>query len=155
MHPEENNQQACIDINECDMFSNLCVYGKCENIFGMFRCECDDGYKLDGSGGNCTDVDECESPQSCQYGTCVNTQGKYHCECPINHELVEAGNACVGTSLSLFTYQSLASPTNRSVTYHLLGKGHLKTFHAFWQFKVYFGFSCSQYLFASLAKQHW
>lgn len=101
MHPEENNEQACIDINECDMFHNLCVYGKCENIFGMFRCVCDDGYKLDGSGGNCTDVDECESPQACQYGRCINTEGKYICECPPNYELVEAGNACVG---KLFIY---------------------------------------------------
>jgi hypothetical protein len=33
------------------MFSNLCVYGRCVNIFGMFRCECDAGYALDGSGG--------------------------------------------------------------------------------------------------------
>lgn len=33
------------------MFSNLCVYGRCVNIFGMFRCECDEGYALDGSGG--------------------------------------------------------------------------------------------------------
>jgi hypothetical protein len=39
------------DINECQMFSNLCVYGRCVNIFGMFRCECDEGYALDGSGG--------------------------------------------------------------------------------------------------------
>ena len=34
------------------MFSNLCVYGKCENVFGMFRCICDKGFVLDESGGN-------------------------------------------------------------------------------------------------------
>lgn len=101
MHPDESNEQTCVDINECEMFSNLCVFGRCENIFGMFRCECHEGYKLDGSGGNCTDIDECENPQSCQYGTCVNTQGKYICKCPPYYELVEAGNACVG-ALSSF-----------------------------------------------------
>lgn len=48
------------------------------------------------SGGNCTDIDECLSPQSCLYGTCVNTQGGYKCECPVDYELVSEGNACVG-----------------------------------------------------------
>lgn len=42
------------DINECDMFPNLCVNGQCENVFGMFRCICNQGYKLDITGGNCT-----------------------------------------------------------------------------------------------------
>lgn len=42
------------DINECDMFPNLCVNGRCENVFGMFRCACNQGYKLDATGGNCT-----------------------------------------------------------------------------------------------------
>ncbi|CAG2053759.1 unnamed protein product [Timema podura] len=60
MHPDERNDQTCIgkftmqklpNINECQMFSNLCVFGRCDNIFGMFRCECDEGYALDGSGG--------------------------------------------------------------------------------------------------------
>ncbi|KAJ8945200.1 hypothetical protein NQ318_013650 [Aromia moschata] len=77
------------------MFHNLCVFGKCENTFGMFRCECRDGYKVDGSGGNCTDIDECESPQSCLYGECSNTQGSFHCVCPPHYELVAEGNACI------------------------------------------------------------
>lgn len=90
------------------MFNNLCVFGRCENIFGMFRCECNDGYKLDGSGGNCTDIDECESPQSCLYGKCSNTQGSYRCDCPLNYELVPAGNACIGNvnkEMNLFFYR--------------------------------------------------
>ncbi|XP_066993764.2 fibrillin-2 [Anabrus simplex] len=95
MHPDDRNDQACIDINECQMFSNLCVFGRCENIFGMFRCVCDKGYELDGSGGNCTDINECNSPTACQYGTCINTQGKFICQCPPNYQLVTEGNACV------------------------------------------------------------
>lgn len=78
------------------MFNNLCVFGKCENIFGMFRCHCDDGYKQDGTGGNCTDIDECESPQSCLYGKCFNVEGAFKCLCPKNFELVQDGNACIG-----------------------------------------------------------
>jgi hypothetical protein len=77
------------------MFNNLCVFGKCENTFGMFRCDCHDGYKLDGSGGNCTDIDECESPQSCLYGKCTNLDGSFRCICPPNYELVAEGNACI------------------------------------------------------------
>jgi len=102
------------------MFNNLCVFGTCENIFGTFRCECDTGYQLDNTGGtriarhfetpnltffvfagnrclgNCTDVNECESPQACLYGECINNEGNYTCKCPPNYQLVTAGNACVG-----------------------------------------------------------
>ena len=42
------------DINECQVFRNLCVHGRCENVFGMFRCICNQGYTLDITGGNCT-----------------------------------------------------------------------------------------------------
>lgn len=41
------------DIDECT-FQNICVFGSCQNLPGMFRCVCDDGYELDRSGGNCT-----------------------------------------------------------------------------------------------------
>lgn len=46
--------------------------------------------------GNCTDVNECESPQACLYGECINNEGNYTCKCPPNYQLVAAGNACVG-----------------------------------------------------------
>lgn len=99
MHPDPHKKQACVDIDECDMFSNLCVYGQCENIFGMFRCICDDGYHLDETGGNCTDIDECDHPDVCQYGTCINQQGEYICECPPHFELIDSGDGCVGMFL--------------------------------------------------------
>nr|XP_024214767.1 fibrillin-2 [Halyomorpha halys] len=95
MHPNDNSETACVDINECQMFTNLCVYGECKNIFGMFRCECKEGFQLDNTGGNCTDKNECDSPQACQYGICKNTIGSYICTCPDNYQLVPAGNACV------------------------------------------------------------
>ncbi|KAB0800679.1 hypothetical protein PPYR_06418 [Photinus pyralis] len=95
MHPDEHKDQACVDIDECQMFNNLCVHGTCENVFGMFRCECRDGFKLDSSGGNCTDVDECDSPQSCVYGSCQNEEGTYRCICPPNYDMISEGNACI------------------------------------------------------------
>ena len=54
IHPDAGNEQECVDINECDMFDNLCVFGRCENKEGSFQCICDPGYILDSSGGNCT-----------------------------------------------------------------------------------------------------
>lgn len=84
------------------MFNNLCVFGTCENTFGMFRCLCHEGYKLDGNGGNCTDIDECESPQSCLYGKCTNLEGSFRCLCPPDYELVVEGNACIGITLYKF-----------------------------------------------------
>lgn len=44
---------SAADIDECN-FQNICVFGSCQNLPGMFRCVCDDGYELDRSGGNCT-----------------------------------------------------------------------------------------------------
>lgn len=41
------------DIDECQMFP-LCKHGRCENMPGMFRCICDDGFQLDKQGTNCT-----------------------------------------------------------------------------------------------------
>jgi len=45
---------TCADIDECDMFNNLCVNGQCENVMGYFQCSCAPGYKLDSTAGNCT-----------------------------------------------------------------------------------------------------
>lgn len=41
------------DIDECT-FADICVNGHCLNMPGLFRCECNSGYELDRSGGNCT-----------------------------------------------------------------------------------------------------
>ena len=54
MHPSSRDEQHCVDIEECDMFDNLCVFGRCENTQGGFECICDPGYILDNTGGNCT-----------------------------------------------------------------------------------------------------
>ena len=56
MHPTPADEQSCVDIDECDMFDNLCVFGRCENNVGGFQCICDDGFVLDKTGGNCTGI---------------------------------------------------------------------------------------------------
>lgn len=40
-------------MDECAL-GNLCMFGNCENLPGMFHCVCDDGYELDKTGSNCT-----------------------------------------------------------------------------------------------------
>lgn len=109
MNPDDDDH-ACMDIDECGMFHHLCVFGRCENIHGMFRCICNKGYQLDSTGGNCTDINECENPHSCLFGTCINTQGGYTCQCPPNYELTEAGNACVGRFMVYLLILIIASP---------------------------------------------
>ena len=59
------------------------------------RCICNPGYTLDNSGGNCTDVDECQDAQSCQYGECINLDGGHECKCPDSYELLPSGTGCV------------------------------------------------------------
>ena len=44
-----------LDIDECGMFP-LCYNGRCQNMPGMFRCLCDNGFQLDKQGTNCTGV---------------------------------------------------------------------------------------------------
>ena len=64
-------EQACVDIDECSLVNggdNVCLNGVCHNLEGSFRCECFEGYRLDASGSNCTDIDECADPQTCRRG---------------------------------------------------------------------------------------
>ena len=86
MHPDTGDEDDCVDIDECQLFDNVCVHGQCENQHGMFKCFCDEGFKLDESGGNCTDINECEDINSCMYGDCSNTLGGYKCKCPDNFD---------------------------------------------------------------------
>ena len=38
--------QDCADIDECRLFENVCVHGICDNQVGMFKCHCDQGFRL-------------------------------------------------------------------------------------------------------------
>lgn len=41
-----------LDINECAM-QGICDNGRCVNAQGGFKCECNQGYALDGDGKSC------------------------------------------------------------------------------------------------------
>ncbi len=72
-------------INFCDKNSH------CVNTVGSFKCECDNGYRLDGHREdttkkiNCLDVNECaEKSGNCSYNaTCENKNGGYDCVCKV------------------------------------------------------------------------
>lgn len=44
---------TCVDINECEMYSNLCENGFCSNTEGSFKCVCPKGLTLDSTGRKC------------------------------------------------------------------------------------------------------
>ena len=54
------------------------------NTEGTYECECSDGYRGQGFGGNgCKDIDEChEGNHDCDsYANCLNVPGTFDCEC--------------------------------------------------------------------------
>eukprot|EP00736_Rhodelphis_marinus_P002214 Rmarinus@m.23570 len=71
------------DINECSDALHNCdpLHGLCENSPGSFDCLCALGYE--GSGVNCTDIEECASMthQCTTDAVCINVVGSYLCEC--------------------------------------------------------------------------
>lgn len=81
----EGSGTTCTDIDECDTpggGAELCsAHATCVNRPGSFDCECDDGYRDDGT-GQCLDIDECESSTACPAGAaCANTEGSFTCTC--------------------------------------------------------------------------
>uniref|UniRef100_A0A0N4ZTI2 Neurogenic locus Notch protein n=1 Tax=Parastrongyloides trichosuri TaxID=131310 RepID=A0A0N4ZTI2_PARTI len=61
------------DINECTEIKNSCIKGKCENLNGGYKCECEHGY----IGSKCNQLDPClisssNSTTFCINGICVN-----------------------------------------------------------------------------------
>ena len=76
----------CVDEDECD-YNNSCQYS-CVNTEGSFYCDCYGGYKLDGNGHNCDDINEChELNGGCEFG-CRNSIGSYQCYCYHGYELM-------------------------------------------------------------------
>ncbi|XP_026778542.3 cysteine-rich with EGF-like domain protein 2 [Pangasianodon hypophthalmus] len=111
---EEDEEEACIDIDECSKDPPPCKDKEyCLNTDGSYSCSvCDSrcsGCKGPGPGnclacaeghkdeeGTCTDVDECELPDAVcteEHQECVNTNGSYKCQCAGGFE--EQDGVCV------------------------------------------------------------
>uniref|UniRef100_H0WC62 Hemicentin-1 n=1 Tax=Cavia porcellus TaxID=10141 RepID=H0WC62_CAVPO len=85
---------TCIDIDECKDGTHQCRYNQiCENTRGSYRCVCPRGYRSQGLGRPCMDIDECQNRNICQH-ECKNTVGSYQCICPPGYQLMLNGKTC-------------------------------------------------------------
>ncbi|XP_072421818.1 hemicentin-1-like isoform X1 [Chiloscyllium punctatum] len=88
---------TCGDVDECKTGDHLCRYNqKCENTAGGYHCSCPHGYRSQGVGRPCLDVDECQQiPKPCVY-QCRNLVGSYKCLCPPGKQLQGDAKSCAG-----------------------------------------------------------
>lgn len=42
------------DVNECELNSNICMFGECENTKGFYICHCEMGYAVKKGTTGCT-----------------------------------------------------------------------------------------------------
>ncbi|KAM6915102.1 thrombomodulin-like [Xenentodon cancila] len=85
--------KSCVDFNDC-ADNRQCPGDRftCVNTPGSFQCVCKVGYKM--SGGQCVDVDECDSAP-CEH-ICSNTPGSYRCSCYEGHTVdLKSPDKCV------------------------------------------------------------
>ncbi|XP_074490966.1 hemicentin-1 isoform X1 [Sebastes fasciatus] len=88
---------TCVDIDECRDGTHQCRYNQiCENTRGSYHCTCPRGYRSQGVGRPCLDINECEQlPQPCAH-QCINTPGSFKCTCPPGRQLLGDGKSCAG-----------------------------------------------------------
>ncbi|XP_051580183.1 latent-transforming growth factor beta-binding protein 4-like isoform X2 [Myxocyprinus asiaticus] len=81
---------------ECGILQG-CENGRCIRVAEGYTCDCYDGYQLDITTMNCTDVDECEEEDTidCINGRCVNTEGSYRCVCLRGFIMSRRPNHCI------------------------------------------------------------
>ncbi|XP_066560038.1 latent-transforming growth factor beta-binding protein 4 isoform X2 [Amia ocellicauda] len=77
----------CVDIDEC---ANKTICGPntiCQNLFGLYQCTCERGFKIAADERQCVDINECESLHGvCGDALCENVAGSFLCNCPWENE---------------------------------------------------------------------
>uniref|UniRef100_A0A3B4E5X1 Hemicentin 1 n=1 Tax=Pygocentrus nattereri TaxID=42514 RepID=A0A3B4E5X1_PYGNA len=124
---------TCVDIDECRDGTHLCRYNQiCENSRGSYHCTCPRGYRSQGVGQPCLDINECERvPLPCAY-QCVNSPGSYKCLCPPGRHLLGDGKSCAGLerlpSYESFSYGFRTSQSSPEHRYHSLAS---QSYHSY------------------------
>ncbi|KAL4635075.1 hemicentin-1 [Arapaima gigas] len=97
---------TCVDIDECKDGTHQCRYNQiCENTRASYHCTCPRGYRSQGIGRPCLDINECERvPTPCAH-QCINNPGSFQCLCPPGRHLLGDGKSCAGLE-KLPTYES-------------------------------------------------
>ncbi|XP_027560313.1 hemicentin-1 isoform X2 [Neopelma chrysocephalum] len=88
---------TCIDVDECRAGTHQCRAPQlCENTRGSYRCLCPRGFRAQGTGRPCVDINECEQvPKPCAF-QCTNTPGSFKCLCAPGQQLLGDGKSCAG-----------------------------------------------------------
>lgn len=47
------------DVDECMENHRICLFGRCDNTLGSYRCICDRGFTVSSDSTFCTDMNEC------------------------------------------------------------------------------------------------
>ncbi|VDI38553.1 Hypothetical predicted protein [Mytilus galloprovincialis] len=83
--------QTIFDV--CTLHNLTCEYG-CDNASkpDTWECICREGYLLDSSSGNCSNINECEANVCTQ--TCQDTVGSYTCSCYTGFKLNADKTSC-------------------------------------------------------------
>ncbi|XP_056379622.1 hemicentin-1 isoform X2 [Hyla sarda] len=85
---------SCVDINECRETTHRCRNNQiCENTHGSYTCVCPRGFRSEGPGKPCVDINECDNQDVCQH-ECRNILGSYQCVCPPGYQLMPNGKSC-------------------------------------------------------------
>ncbi|XP_061539337.1 LOW QUALITY PROTEIN: hemicentin-1 [Phycodurus eques] len=108
---------TCVDIDECRDGIHQCRYNQiCENTRASYHCTCPRGYRSQGVGRPCVDINECERlPQPCAH-RCVNSPGSFRCTCPPGRYLLGDGKSCAGLE-RLPTYETYSYGFRTSQSY--------------------------------------
>nr|XP_054762087.1 latent-transforming growth factor beta-binding protein 3-like [Lytechinus pictus] len=90
---EPNHEVTPEDINECELFTDVCSNGNCTNTDGSYFCTCSVGFQLGNANASCIDINECLRDHGCNQ-TCINSPGNYSCSCDPGFELDDDGFTC-------------------------------------------------------------
>ncbi|XP_037392153.1 hemicentin-2 isoform X1 [Pygocentrus nattereri] len=93
----QSESGVCTDVDECEDGSHACRYSQiCQNTLGGYTCVCPRGFRSQGVGRPCADIDECvQTPSPCAY-QCRNVPGSFRCVCPPGTVLLGDGRSCAG-----------------------------------------------------------